>query len=91
MHPGSSRDRSPSRGADLGKACSLAALTGREQSMTVTITRVQRDAVYELVIARLTGIGDLWLSVKRREFADAKRMGREFARGSAVAGRSRLG
>ena len=47
--------------------------------MPVTITRVQRDAIYELVIARLTAIGDVWLSIKRREFADAKEMGREFA------------
>jgi hypothetical protein len=47
--------------------------------MPVTITRVQRDAVYELVITRLTAIGDVWLSIQRREFADAKKMGREFA------------
>jgi hypothetical protein len=47
--------------------------------MPVTITRVQRDAIYELVIARLTGVGDVWLSIERREFADAKKMGREFA------------
>ncbi len=47
--------------------------------MPVTITRVQRDAIYELVIARLTAVGDVWLSIKRREFADAKKMGREFA------------
>ena len=47
--------------------------------MPVSITRVQRDAIYELVIARLTAIGDVWLSVKRSEFADAKEMGREFA------------
>ena len=47
--------------------------------MPVTITRVQRDAIYELVITRLTAIGDVWLSIERREFADAKKMGREFA------------
>jgi hypothetical protein len=47
--------------------------------MPVTITRVQRDAIYELVITRLTAIGDVWMSIKRREFADAKKMGREFA------------
>jgi hypothetical protein len=47
--------------------------------MPVTITRVQRDAIYELVITHLTAIGDVWLSIKRREFADAKKMGREFA------------
>ena len=47
--------------------------------MPVTITRVQRDAIYELVITRLTAIGDVWLSIERREFADAKKLGREFA------------
>jgi hypothetical protein len=47
--------------------------------MPVTITRAQRDAIYEAVITRLTAIGDVWLSIERREFADAKTMGREFA------------
>jgi hypothetical protein len=47
--------------------------------MPVTITRAQRDAIYELVITRLTAIDDVWLAVKRREVADAKKMGREFA------------
>jgi hypothetical protein len=47
--------------------------------MPVTSTGAQRDAIYEAVITRLTAIGDVWLSIKRREFADAKRMGREFA------------
>ena len=40
---------------------------------------LQRDAIYEMVINHLTAIGDVWLSVKRREFADAKRLGRKFA------------
>ena len=59
--------------------------------MPVTITRVQRDAIYELVITRLTAIGDVWLSIKLGEFADAKKMGREFAEDLRVAGGSRLG
>jgi hypothetical protein len=45
----------------------------------LTITRAQRDAMYEIVSPHLTGIGDVWLCVKRREFAEAKKMGREFA------------
>ncbi|MGH2947582.1 MAG: hypothetical protein ACRDPC_15260 [Solirubrobacteraceae bacterium] len=45
----------------------------------MTITRAQRDAIYEIVINHLTAIGDVWLCVERREFADAKRMGRDFA------------
>ena len=45
--------------------------------MLVTISRAQRDAIYELVINHLTAIGDVWISVNRREHATAKRMGRE--------------
>jgi hypothetical protein len=47
--------------------------------MPVTISRGQRDAIYELVINHLTAIGDLWMCVDRREYATAKRLGREFA------------
>lgn len=32
----------------------------REQIVPVTITRAQRDAIYELVVNHLTGIGDVW-------------------------------
>ena len=46
--------------------------------MPVTISRAQRDAIYELVVTHLTGIGDVWMSVDRREFATAKRLGRAF-------------
>jgi hypothetical protein len=45
----------------------------------LAITRVQRDAIYELVINHLTGIGDVWISVDRHEYATAKRLGRAFA------------
>jgi hypothetical protein len=45
----------------------------------VTISRAQRDAIYELVINHLTAIGDVWISVDCREYATAKRLGREFA------------
>jgi hypothetical protein len=54
-------------------------LTREEQTVPLIITRAQRDAIYEIVISHLTAIGDVWLCVKRREFADAKKMGREFA------------
>jgi hypothetical protein len=47
--------------------------------MPVTISRAQRDAIYEEVINHLTAIGDVWLCVDRREYASAKRLGREFA------------
>jgi hypothetical protein len=32
-----------------------------------------------MVINHLTAIGDVWMCVDRREYADAKRFGREFA------------
>ena len=62
-----------------GPGLLLGALSRREQSVPLTITRAQRDAIYEIVIPHLTAIGDVWLCVKRREFAEAKKMGREFA------------
>jgi hypothetical protein len=51
----------------------------REQIVPVTITREQRDAIYELVIDHLSGIGDVWVCVESRDFAVAKRLGREFS------------
>lgn len=53
--------------------------TEGSRPVPLTITRAERDAIYEIVIPRLTAIGDVWLCVKRGEFADAKKMGREFA------------
>ena len=47
--------------------------------MPLIITRAQRDAIYEVVVTHLTGIGDVWMSADRREFATAKRLGRAFA------------
>jgi hypothetical protein len=45
----------------------------------IPITRAQRDAIYEIVIDHLTTIGNVLLCVERREFAEAKGMGREFS------------
>jgi hypothetical protein len=45
----------------------------------LTITREQRDAIYGLVVTHLTGIGDVWLLIRGRDFATAKRLGRAFA------------
>jgi hypothetical protein len=50
----------------------------REQGWPIIISRAQRVAIYEIVINQLSGIGDLWLAVHRRD-ADAERLGREFA------------
>jgi predicted transcriptional regulator len=45
----------------------------------VTITRAQRDAIYELVVDHLSGIGDVWTAMQDGDFASAKRFGRAFA------------
>jgi hypothetical protein len=63
--------------AGLGRL--LGALNRREQIVAVTITRAQRDAIYEMVVTHLAGIGDVWICVDRREFAAAERLGRDFA------------
>lgn len=47
--------------------------------MSLTITREQRDAIYEVVIDHLSGIEDVWIAVNQRDFATAKRLGRLFA------------
>jgi hypothetical protein len=45
----------------------------------VTISRPQRDAIYEMVVDHLSGIRDVWIHLERRDFATAKQVGREFA------------
>jgi hypothetical protein len=52
--------------------------TGRSESMS-TITREQRDAIYEVVMNRLSGIEDVWMALEQPDFATAKRLGRLFA------------
>lgn len=47
--------------------------------MPVTITRAQRDAIYEMVVNHLAGIGDVWISMRGEDLAGAKRLGRAFA------------
>ena len=46
--------------------------------MPLTISRKQRDALYELVVDHLTAIGDVWIELDKRDFATAKRQAREF-------------
>jgi hypothetical protein len=46
--------------------------------MPLTISRKQRDALYELVVDHLTAIGDVWIDLEKRDFATAKRQAREF-------------
>jgi dihydrodipicolinate synthase/N-acetylneuraminate lyase len=47
--------------------------------MSLTITREQRDAIYEAVMNHLSGIADVWMAVEQRDFANAKRLGALFA------------
>lgn len=46
--------------------------------MPVTITRAQRDAIYEVVLNHLTGIGDVWIAVQSRDFDYARELGVDF-------------
>lgn len=46
--------------------------------MPLTISREQRDAIYQLVLDHLTGIGDVWIELEKHDFATAKRLAREF-------------
>jgi len=45
---------------------------------TTTIDRERRDALYELVLDHLSGIGDFWIAVEEKDFAKAERLGIEF-------------
>jgi hypothetical protein len=59
MHPGLSR--SPSRAAalpaDRALVFAVSPMKGGIATMTVTITRAHRDALYEEMLTDLTGIG----------------------------------
>jgi hypothetical protein len=45
----------------------------------VTITAEQRDALYDRILDRLSGIGDVWLAANSQDFATAERLGREYS------------
>lgn len=45
----------------------------------IRISSAQRDALYEHILSRLSGIGDLWLAVSEEDFATASRLGREYS------------
>jgi hypothetical protein len=47
--------------------------------MPIVITREQHDAIYRVVIGRLSGIDDVWVAIDKRDFATAKRLGKAFA------------
>ncbi len=45
---------------------------------TATIDRERRDALYELALDHLSGIGDFWVAIEEKDFAKAERLGIEF-------------
>jgi hypothetical protein len=47
--------------------------------MRVTITAEQRDALYDQILDRLTGIGDIEMAVQAANFEAAERLGQEYS------------
>jgi hypothetical protein len=47
--------------------------------MAVTITAEQRDALYDRIFNRLSGIDDVWLAASRADYDTAGRLGREYS------------
>ncbi len=46
--------------------------------MSVTITRAQRDALYEEVLGELTGVGDIYLCLNKGDAEQARRLWARF-------------
>jgi hypothetical protein len=47
--------------------------------MALTITKEQRDALYDQIVDRLNGIGDVWLAVCARDYEAAQRLARDYS------------
>lgn len=47
--------------------------------MSVRITAAERDALYEQIVVRLSGIDEVWLAVEAKDYARAGQVGREFS------------
>jgi len=47
--------------------------------MTPTITPEQRDALYDQILDRLSGIGDIEMAIESENYAAAERIGREYS------------
>lgn len=47
--------------------------------MTVSISHAQRDAVYDRILDRLSGIEDIWLAASTGRYETADRLGREYS------------
>jgi hypothetical protein len=44
-----------------------------------TITAAQRDALYDQILDRLSGIGDIELAIQAENYDDAERIGRDYS------------
>lgn len=47
--------------------------------MSHTITAAQRDALYDQILDRLSGIGDIELAIQAEDYGAAERIGREYS------------
>jgi hypothetical protein len=47
--------------------------------MGLSITAAQRDALYDQILDRLSGIGDIEMAIRAHHYDDAERIGREYS------------
>lgn len=47
--------------------------------MRLAVTSAQRDALYDWVLDRLSGIGDVWMAASSEDYELADRLGREYS------------
>jgi hypothetical protein len=47
--------------------------------MSLAITAAQRDALYDQILDRLSGIGDIELAIQAEKYEAAERLGREYS------------
>lgn len=47
--------------------------------MALTITKEQRDALYDQILDRLSGIGDIELTIQSENYTAAERLSREYS------------
>jgi hypothetical protein len=47
--------------------------------MSIAITAAQRDALYDQLLDRLSGIGDIEVAIEAENYDDAERIGREYS------------
>jgi hypothetical protein len=69
----------PGELARLPRLAEASGCGGLSVVMAATITAEQRDALYDRVLDRLSGIGDILLAANSKDFATADRLGREYS------------